>query len=65
VVTFLNVDHVFLRDGKLDRSLFYDPLLTPPDPPLHPTAQGQALMAAAMEPTLAALLDDRNHLVPP
>jgi lysophospholipase L1-like esterase len=65
VVTFLNVDHVFLRDGKLDRSLFYDPLLTPPDPPLHPTAQGQALMAAAMEPTLAALLGDRNHLVAP
>jgi lysophospholipase L1-like esterase len=65
VVTFLDVGHVFLRDGKPDRALYYDPKLTPPDPPLHPTAQGMALLAAAMEPTLAVLLGDRNHLVPP
>jgi lysophospholipase L1-like esterase len=45
----------------LDRSLFLDPLLQPPEPPLHPSAEGQARMAAAMEPTLAALLGDRNH----
>jgi lysophospholipase L1-like esterase len=63
-VTFLDVGRVFRHDGKLDRSLFYDPKLTPPEAPLHPTAQGQELMAAAMEPTLAALLGDRNHLVP-
>jgi lysophospholipase L1-like esterase len=63
-VTFLDVGHVFLRDGKLDRSLFYDPRLTPPEAPLHPTAQGMVRMAAAMEPTLAALLGDRDHLVP-
>ena len=63
-VSFLDVGHVFLRDGKLDRALFYDPRLTPPEPPLHPTAQGMAELAAAMEPTLAALLGDRNHLVP-
>jgi lysophospholipase L1-like esterase len=63
-VTFLDVGHVFLRDGKLDRALFYDPKLTPPGAPLHPTAQGMALMAAAMEPTLATLLADRNHLLP-
>lgn len=63
-VTFLDVGHVYLRDGKLDRSQFYDPQLTPPEVPLHPTAQGMALLAAAMEPTLAALMADRNHLVP-
>ena len=63
-VTFLDVGHVFLRNGKLDLALFYDPKLTPPEAPLHPTAQGMALLAAAMEPTLAALLGDRNHLVP-
>jgi lysophospholipase L1-like esterase len=60
-VTFLDVGHVFMRGDKLDRDLFLDPKQTPPDPPLHPTAQGQALMAAAMEPTLAALLGDRVH----
>jgi len=60
-VTFLDVGHVFMRGDKLDRDLFVDPKQTPPDPPLHPTAQGQALMAAAMEPTLAALMGDRIH----
>jgi lysophospholipase L1-like esterase len=60
-VTFLDVGHVFMRDGRLNRDLFLDPKKTPPEPPLHPTAQGQALMAAAMEPTLAALLGDSVH----
>lgn len=63
-VTFLDVAQVFLRDGKFDRSLFYDPKLTPPEAPLHPTAQGMAMLAAAMEPTLATLMGDRNHLLP-
>jgi lysophospholipase L1-like esterase len=63
-VTFLDVGHVFLHDGKLDRTLYYDPKLTPPEAPLHPTAQGMALLATAMEPTLATLLSDRNHLLP-
>lgn len=60
-VTFLDVTGVFMRDGTLDRALFLDPLLTPPDPPLHPTAQGQAKLAAFIEPTLAGLLGDRPH----
>jgi lysophospholipase L1-like esterase len=64
-VTFLDVGSVFLHDGKLDRGLFYDPKLNPPEAPLHPTAQGMALLAAAMEPTLAKLLGDRNHTAPP
>ena len=45
-------------NGVLNRDLFLDPKLTPPDPPLHPTAQGQALMAKAMEPVLANMLGD-------
>lgn len=61
MVTFLDVGHVFMRDGKLDRDLFLDPRKHPPEAPLHPTAHGQALMAAAMEPTLAALMGDRVH----
>lgn len=60
-VTFLDVTHVFMTGGHLDRALFYDPLLTPPEPPLHPTAEGQARLAAAIEPTLATLLGDRPH----
>lgn len=61
VVTFLDVGFVFVKDGRLNRDLFYDPKLSPPEPPLHPTAQGQALMSAAMEPVLAGLLGDKQH----
>jgi lysophospholipase L1-like esterase len=60
-VTFLDVSPVFMKDGRLDRGLFLDPLLTPPEPPLHPTAEGQARMAEAIEPALATLLGDRRH----
>jgi lysophospholipase L1-like esterase len=60
-VTYLDVTHVFVHDGHLDRALFLDPKLTPPEAPLHPDAHGAALLAAAMEPTLAALLGDRPH----
>lgn len=60
-VTFLDESAVFLRNGVIDRTLFLDPLLTPPAPPLHPTAEGQARLAAAIEPTLASLLGDRDH----
>lgn len=57
--SFLDLTPLFMRDGMLDRRLFLDPNLTPPDPPLHPSAQGQALMAKAMEPVLANILGDR------
>ena len=60
-VTFIDVSHLFVRDGKLDRDLFYDPRLSPPEPPLHPTAQGMALIAKAIEPTLASLMGDHVH----
>jgi lysophospholipase L1-like esterase len=56
--TFMDLAALFAPDGVLDRALFYDPLLTPPAPPLHPTAQAQARLAAAIEPTLARLLGD-------
>ena len=58
-VTFLDVTHVFMRDGHLNRDLFFDPKLTPPEPPLHPSPEGQAAMAKAMEPVLAAMLGDK------
>jgi lysophospholipase L1-like esterase len=56
---FLDIGQVFMRGGKLNRDLYADPKETPPRAPLHPSAEGQALMAAAIEPALAALLGDR------
>ena len=50
-----------MRDGKLDRAAFLDGYLTPPDPLLHPTAQMQAKLSEAIEPTLAKMLGDRPH----
>jgi lysophospholipase L1-like esterase len=60
-VTWLDVTSVFMPGGRFDRALYLDPLLTPPAPPLHPTPEGQARMAAAIEPTLARLMGDRPH----
>jgi hypothetical protein len=50
-----------MKNGKLNHDLYLDPQLRPPDPPLHPTAQGQASMSAAMEPVLTRLLGDKPH----
>jgi len=58
-VTFMDLATLFLHDGQVNRAQFYDDQLQPPDPPLHPTAQAQARMAEAIEPTLAAMLGDR------
>jgi lysophospholipase L1-like esterase len=58
-VVFIDVGNVLMKNGHADPTLFIDPLLTPPDPPLHPTAVGATLIARAIEPTLAAMLGDR------
>jgi lysophospholipase L1-like esterase len=68
-VAYVDVTRIFLRDGganggpnggpnssKVDPGQFYDPLLDPPEPALHPTAQAQARLAAAIEPSLARLM---------
>lgn len=44
---------LFLAAGTLDHSLFYDPLLRPPEPALHPTPQGMIRLAHALAPLLA------------
>jgi lysophospholipase L1-like esterase len=59
--TFLDVSALFLRNGVTNRDMFYDPKLNPPEPPLHPTAEAQALMAKTIEPVLSRLLGDRPH----
>ncbi|HVZ06415.1 GDSL-type esterase/lipase family protein [Rhodopila sp.] len=61
MVTYLDLTPIFMKGNTLNRSLFYDPLLSPPEAPLHPTAQGQALMSQTMEPVLSAMLGDRPH----
>jgi lysophospholipase L1-like esterase len=61
-ITYLDIGRVFMKAGKLDRDLFLDPKLTPPEAPLHPSAEGQTLMAEAIEPTLAKLLGDTRHV---
>lgn len=50
--------HVLMRDGAIDTGLFYDPRLTPPAAALHPSPEGQARIAAVIEPTVARLLDE-------
>ena len=58
-VTFVDLAALFVHDGVVDPAAFLDPHLRPPDPPLHPTAETQARMAAAIEPLVAAGLGDR------
>ncbi|HUD52073.1 GDSL-type esterase/lipase family protein [Parvibaculum sp.] len=52
VVTFLDIGHVFLKDGAPDPALYVEP----EGRELHPNARGQAAMAAAIEPTVARLM---------
>ncbi len=43
---------IFLRGGRLDERLFYDPLLHPPEPALHPTPEGMARLAESLDPII-------------
>ena len=61
-VTYMDLGALFMRDGQVDRGAFYDDLLDPPDPPLHPTVATQTHMAEVIEPALAAMLGDRNRV---
>lgn len=60
-VTYMDVTGLFMRGGEVDRTQFFDDQLTPPDPPLHPTAQAQRRLAEAIEPSVAAMMGDRRH----
>jgi lysophospholipase L1-like esterase len=61
-VTYMDATRLFMKDGQVDRTQFFDDQLTPPNPPLHPTAQAQARLAEAIEPTVAAMLGDRSKV---
>ncbi len=60
-VTFVDLARLFMHDGAIDARAFLDPHLQPPDPPLHPTAETQARIAAAIEPMVATALGDHPH----
>ena len=55
-VVFQDVTQEFTRGQVLDRTLYYDPLLSPPEPPLHPTSEGLRRLSVAIEPALARLM---------
>jgi len=58
MLSYIDVTPLFERHGALDTSLFIDPLLTLPDPPLHPSPEGWRRIAAAIEPAVARALGD-------
>ncbi len=60
-LTYRDVGGLMMRNGQVDAESFLDPHLVPPDPPLHPTAQTEAAIAAAIEPDVARMLQDRIH----
>ncbi len=57
-VTYRDVGYLFATKGHLDTSLFIDPHLTPPDPPLHPSPEGWRRIAEAIEPVVAQYMGD-------
>ena len=58
---YIDVSDVFENGGVVDPGRFLDPLLTPPDPPLHPTAFAQAALAIKIEPVVASMMGDSVH----
>jgi len=58
LVIYKDLAPLFLSGGKVDADRFLDRHLTPPDPPLHPSAETQARMAEAIEPIVSRILGD-------
>lgn len=52
-VTFVNLRHLFVKDGQVQASLFVDPRLHPPEPALHPDREGMTRIAKALAPYVA------------
>ena len=60
-VTFFDASSLFMLGGAVNRALFLDPQESPPHPALHPSPEGMARLAAAIEPALSEMLGDRPH----
>jgi len=61
MVAYVDVGSAVEQGGRPDPAAFLDGQLTPPDPPLHPSAQSQARIAALIEPAVAQAMRDRLH----
>jgi lysophospholipase L1-like esterase len=61
---FQDVSCVFLRHGRLNAALFREPAVPGRSYPLHPTPRGMDLLAAAIEPEVAAALGDQPRTTP-
>lgn len=61
LLTYVDAGSAVAPSGRPDPAAFLDGHLTPPDPPLHPTAQSQARIAALIEPAVAQAMGDRVH----
>lgn len=60
-VRYMDVGSLFLKKGTVDAGKFLDSRMTPPDPPLHPTAETQEEIASLIEPSVAEMLGDHIH----
>ncbi len=52
LVTFADAGPVLTRNGRADPALYVDPRNTPPEPALHPDAEGMARIAAFIQPSV-------------
>jgi len=59
-VTYLDISSIFYRANNLNSSIYYDPRLTPSRGALHPDTNGQRMMAEAIEPTLAKMMNEET-----
>lgn len=57
-VTYLDIGSIFYKNGALNKAIYYDPRLPQHQGALHPDTKGQRMMAEAIEPTLAKLMDE-------
>ncbi|OYV81464.1 MAG: hypothetical protein B7Z64_10700 [Acidiphilium sp. 21-68-69] len=56
LVTFRDVGHVLETGGRPDPALYVDPRMHPPEPALHPDAEGMRRIATALQPTIERLM---------
>ncbi len=51
-VTFMDIGYLLETNGHADPNLFVDPRLNPPEPALHPDAEGMRRIAATLAPVV-------------
>lgn len=64
IATYLDVSCVFLHHGQLNTALFRERTIPGISAPLHPTLHGMDLLAARIEPIVAAALGDTPRTTP-